>query len=51
VQFVEVNGSPGLVFSDGDVPEMVMSAEFDTTGRILRIFSQLNPEKLGHLAP
>lgn len=49
VRFADVNGSPGLVFSDGDVPEMVLSAEFDTEGRILRIFSQLNPDKLGHV--
>jgi RNA polymerase sigma-70 factor (ECF subfamily) len=51
VQFAVVNGAPGLVFSDGDRVEMVMSASFDDQGRIRRIYGQLNPEKLRHLAP
>jgi RNA polymerase sigma-70 factor (ECF subfamily) len=51
VQFAEVNGAPGLVFSDGDRVEMVMAASFDEHGRIRRIYGQLNPEKLRHLTP
>jgi RNA polymerase sigma-70 factor (ECF subfamily) len=50
VRFAEVNGSPGLVFLDGDTPDMVMCADLDDTGRVVRIFAQLNPDKLRHLS-
>lgn len=46
---VEVNGRPGLLFTDGGRPDMVMSFELDAAGRVARIFVQLNPEKLTHL--
>lgn len=49
LRFADVNGSPGLVFLDGDEPEMVMCADLDESGRIVRIFGQLNPEKLRHV--
>ncbi len=51
LQFAEVNGEPGLVFFDGERPEMVASAELDQDGRIRRIYTQLNPEKLTHVRP
>lgn len=47
--FVEINARPGLLFSDSEGPYMAMSAEIDTEGRVYRLFSQLNPEKLSHL--
>ena len=43
------NGSPGLVFLDGATPEMVMCADLDEPGRIVRIFGQMNPDKLRHV--
>ena len=49
VRFADVNGSPGLVFLDGDEPEMVMCADLDESGRIVRIFGQMNPDKLRHV--
>ena len=49
LQMAEVNARPGLIFFDGDRPEMVLSAEFDESGHISQVFSQLNPDKLGHL--
>ncbi len=49
VRFAEVNGSPGLVFADGDVVEMVMCADLDEDHRVSRIYAQLNPEKLRHV--
>ena len=49
IRFVEVNARPGMLFSDGDEPFMVMTADIDEHGRIVRLFSQLNPEKLTHL--
>lgn len=49
VRFVSVNGSPGLVMSDGDEPEMVMCVDLDDESRICRIYSQLNPDKLRHV--
>jgi len=50
-RFVDVNGRPGLLLSDGDEPFIVMSVEIDDAGRVSRIFSQLNPDKLTHLRP
>jgi hypothetical protein len=38
------------VFLDGDTPDMVMCADLDDTGRVVRIFAQLNPDKLRHLS-
>jgi RNA polymerase sigma-70 factor (ECF subfamily) len=49
VRFVQVNARPGLLFTDGDEPEMVMTFDLDEQGRVARIFSQLNPDKLAHL--
>lgn len=48
--FAEVNARPGLVLYDGDRPFIVMSVDIDAeTGQVVRIFSQLNPDKLAHL--
>jgi hypothetical protein len=49
LSFSWVNGAPGLVFTDGDEPEMVVSFDLDGSGRISRIYSQLNPDKLRHV--
>lgn len=51
MRFADVNSRPGLVFHDGDEPFIVLTAEIDDQGRIARLFSQLNPDKLGHLLP
>src|SRR5690606_16967251 len=51
VRFASVNGSPGLVLSDGEDPEMVMCVDLDADDRICRIYSQLNPDKLRHVTP
>jgi RNA polymerase sigma-70 factor (ECF subfamily) len=50
VRFVEVNARPGLLFTRDDRPFMVMTAELDADGRVAQLFSQLNPDKLHHLA-
>jgi RNA polymerase sigma-70 factor (ECF subfamily) len=50
VRVATVNGATGLVFElDGRV-DMVIAFAFAPDGRVLRIFNQLNPEKLKHLA-
>ena len=49
LRFVEVNARPGLLLSEGDEPFMAMSVDFDEQGRINRLFSVLNPDKLVHL--
>jgi RNA polymerase sigma-70 factor (ECF subfamily) len=50
VRMASVNGGVGLVFErDGHV-ENVMSFGFAPDGRVRRIYNQLNPEKLKHLA-
>jgi RNA polymerase sigma-70 factor (ECF subfamily) len=51
VSVVEVNARPGLLFTDGDQPSMVLSVELDDDGLVDRVFTQLNPEKLAHLGP
>jgi RNA polymerase sigma-70 factor (ECF subfamily) len=45
-----VNGGIGLVFVIDGRPESVMSFSFGPDGRVNRIYNQLNPEKLKHLA-
>ena len=47
---VNVNGGVGLVFVIDGRPESVMSFSFAPDGRVNRIYNQLNPEKLKHLA-
>jgi len=46
---VDVNGDPGLLFARDGRADFVMVFAFGPDGRILRIWSQLNPEKLAHL--
>ena len=50
IRFVEVNERPGLLLSEGDEPFMAMSVDFDDEGRVSRLFSVLNPDKLSHLS-
>lgn len=49
IRYAEVNLRPGFVFSDGTEPFLAMSVDFDEQGRVSRLFSVLNPEKLTHL--
>jgi RNA polymerase sigma-70 factor, ECF subfamily len=49
VRFAHVNGEPGIVFRDGDRADLVLSFSFGDDGRVHRIYSQLNPEKLRHI--
>lgn len=50
LQVVAINGRPGLLFTrDGEV-DMVLCADVDAAGRIGRVYSVLNPDKLGHVA-
>jgi RNA polymerase sigma-70 factor (ECF subfamily) len=49
IDFVRVNGQPGMVIRVDDRPDIVACAEFAPDGRIRRIFAQLNPDKLTHL--
>ena len=49
IRLAHVNGEPGIVFRDHDRAELVLSFSFGDDGRVHRIFSQLNPEKLRHL--
>jgi RNA polymerase sigma-70 factor, ECF subfamily len=50
LDFVRVNANPGVVVRVDGHPEIVFSVEFAPDGRIGRIWSQLNPDKLRHLA-
>lgn len=45
----EVNRRPGLVATDDGRPFVVLSVELDAEGRVSRVFTQLNPEKLAHV--
>jgi hypothetical protein len=49
VRLAHVNGEPGIVFRDGDRADLVLSFSFGDDGRVHRIYSQLNPEKLRHI--
>lgn len=46
---VHVNSEPGLLFVEDGHPDNVLSFSFDADGRVRRLYSQLNPEKLRHL--
>jgi RNA polymerase sigma-70 factor (ECF subfamily) len=50
VDVVRVNGSPGLLLRFDGKPDIVLSFELGPDGLVRRIWSQLNPEKLTHLA-
>jgi hypothetical protein len=49
LRLVRVNGEPGVVFRLDDRPGLVLSFSFAPDGRVLRVFAQLNPEKLRHV--
>ena len=46
---VHVNGEPGLLFVEDGELDNVLSFSFTPDGRVRRLYSQLNPEKLRHL--
>jgi RNA polymerase sigma-70 factor (ECF subfamily) len=48
-RLVQVNGEPGLLFEADGEPDQVLSFAFTPDGRVRRLYSQLNPEKLRHL--
>jgi RNA polymerase sigma-70 factor (ECF subfamily) len=48
-EFVRVNATPGLLVRVDGRPDLVLTVEFAPDGRIRRLFSQLNPDKLTHL--
>jgi len=49
IRLAHVNGDAGLVFRVDGRPDLVLSFSFAPDGRVLRIFGQLNPEKLRHV--
>jgi RNA polymerase sigma-70 factor (ECF subfamily) len=50
MEFVRINTSPGVVLRIDGRPDIVLLMEVGDDGLIHRIWSQLNPEKLKHLA-
>jgi RNA polymerase sigma-70 factor (ECF subfamily) len=50
VEVVRVNGNPGVLLRIGGRPDLVLTIQFGPDGLIRRIWSQLNPDKLAHLA-
>ncbi|MPZ53908.1 MAG: RNA polymerase subunit sigma-24, partial [Acidimicrobiia bacterium] len=48
---VEVNGSPGALFLDGQQRLIGVMALDITDGQITHVSSILNPDKLAHLGP
>lgn len=50
LQLASVNGEPGIVLRDAGRPDVVLSFSFAADGRVRRVFGQLNPDKLRHLA-
>ena len=46
VEFVRVNGNPGVLLRIDGTPDLVLTMEFGPDGRIRRLWSQLNPDKL-----
>ena len=49
VRIALVNGEPGLVFRAEGRVDFVLSLSFGADGRLRRIYSQVNPEKLRHV--
>jgi RNA polymerase sigma-70 factor (ECF subfamily) len=49
IEFTEVNGEPGLLLVADGRPHTVITIALDGEGRIRRIFSIANPEKLGSI--
>ena len=49
-QLVRVNGEPGLLFTVDGRADFVLSFSFTADGRVRRMYSQLNPDKLRHVA-
>jgi RNA polymerase sigma-70 factor (ECF subfamily) len=49
MRVVHVNGEPGLLFVEDGELDNVLSFSFTPDGRVRRLYSQLNPEKLRHL--
>jgi RNA polymerase sigma-70 factor, ECF subfamily len=49
MRVVHVNGEPGLLFVEDGALDNVLSFSFTPDGRVRRLYSQLNPEKLRHL--
>jgi RNA polymerase sigma-70 factor, ECF subfamily len=47
--FVEANGGQALLLRDGSDPFLLLTIACDDTGRIARVYSVLNPDKLRHL--
>jgi RNA polymerase sigma-70 factor (ECF subfamily) len=50
VEMVRVNGNPGVLLRIGGRPDLVLTIQFGPDGLIRRVWSQLNPDKLAHLA-
>jgi RNA polymerase sigma-70 factor (ECF subfamily) len=48
---IEANGGPALLVRDGGAPFLLLTIACGDDGRIERVFSQLNPDKLRHLGP
>lgn len=46
-----INGLPGVIFYDADVPAQTLSLETNEAGQISRIYVVRNPEKLRHIPP
>jgi RNA polymerase sigma-70 factor (ECF subfamily) len=46
---VHVNGEPGVLFTADGEPDLTLSFVFTPDGRVRRLFSQLNPDKLRHV--
>ena len=49
LEFWHINGQLSIVFLSEDVVHIVMTAAYDATGKIINLYSQLNPDKLRHL--
>jgi RNA polymerase sigma-70 factor (TIGR02957 family) len=50
VEVVELNGSPGIVFSDGDRIIATLTLDLDERGRVAAIHNVANPDKLHAVA-
>jgi RNA polymerase sigma-70 factor (ECF subfamily) len=50
VEVVRVNGNPGVLLRIHGRPDLVLTIQFGPDGLIRRVWSQLNPDKLAHLA-
>lgn len=50
VQFVELNGGPGIVFTGASRVIATFSLDIDESGRIASIYNVANPEKLRAVA-